>query len=110
MSRETPSTAFTTRFSGFVPKSLSNSPPPPRSKCTFRSRIESRVGLLTLINGFSHAAAQRRNERRREHCLERGRRRAVATLREKFFVSLMKHHPLRCRPRGRNDRANSDRR
>src|SRR5215211_2606912 len=62
MSSETPSTAFTTRFSGFVPKSLSSGPPPPRSKCTLRSRIESRDEGLALIIGFSHAAAQRRND------------------------------------------------
>src|SRR6185503_7828513 len=36
--------ALTTRFTGLPPNNLSSAPPPPRWKCTFRSRIE--------INGF----------------------------------------------------------
>src|ERR1044072_8112131 len=51
MSIETPSTAFTTRLTGFVPKSLSSGPPPPRSKCTCRSLIDSNVDSFALIPG-----------------------------------------------------------
>ena len=40
MSIETPSTALTTRRTGEPPTSLSQAVPPPRSKCTFNSRIE----------------------------------------------------------------------
>src|ERR1051325_42450 len=49
ISSEKPSTAFTTRFTGLLKINLSSGPPPPRSKCTFRSLIESNVELFELI-------------------------------------------------------------
>src|SRR5215510_9633146 len=70
ISIETPSTAFTTRLTVLVPKSLSSGPPPPRSKCTFRSLIDSNFDSLALIPGSAclpirctpHARSDRAND------------------------------------------------
>src|SRR6185436_11903326 len=61
MSRLTPSTAFTILRTGLPPETLSQIVPPPRSKWTFRSRMETSGLGIDLLREMTERLSPRRN-------------------------------------------------